>query len=124
MTDAPTMALHALLMQLQWPRHALAEKGWVSWRLKGTPEGCLLQVTPTTLRAQHYLSESEDASLVRLEALWDIAPDAAPVLRHYVYAQEEQPLDASVAVQQFVETLALLNARPAFQTLGLRWQTL
>jgi len=115
-----------LLIKLQWPEKHLEEKGRVSWTRLGENEStdaAFVLVSPTHIRARFARLHLSGPDLTQqMEAVWAIGQNQTPKLTFFCYAGENQELNEKKAVQCFNEMLEILNSRPAFQTMGIRWK--
>lgn len=114
-----------LLKKLHWPEAHLEEKGKVSWTRQGegaSTDAAIVLVSPSQIRARMTRFWPDGPDPMHMEAIWDIGADKDPALSSFAYAGEAQALNEGVAIQRFEEILAMINARPAFQTMGIRWK--
>lgn len=127
MNSTPFASTAELLAALGWPANALDQKGALSWgcpvgeppdRVIGAAVICRADAVVCRLRAH----ELDVGSLhkTHLEAIWAIAPDAAPVLRSVQKAGEPVEADAATALGWFQDTVNTMCTRPEFQAMGTR----
>ena len=118
-------ATEKLLTELHWPKSSMADKGRVSWTRAGgdsSVDAAMLLVSPTEIRARLMKMWPDGPDPMHFEAIWSIGASQDPDLTSYAYGGERQPLDQAAAISRFSEMLEILNARPAFQTMGTRWK--
>lgn len=125
-----TLTTEHLLARLGWPEQHRNEKGVLTWNAIPDPaqepaleqQSNTLTVTPKLIRARLFRISPDGPQPPHFEAQWDISPTSPPTLRSVIYAGSRVDQDQDWAVKTFNDLITLLQGRPSFHSMGIRWK--